>query len=42
MRWRDELERDIKKLSIVNWKRTAEDREVWKAVVTQAKVHPEL
>lgn len=42
MHGKDELEKDLRKLSIVNWRKKAEDRKVWRNVVMQDKTHPEL
>lgn len=40
--WWDEVERDIRRILVAGWRRLAEDRDAWRSVVVQAKVHPEL
>ena len=41
-RWADELLRDLRQLKVKDWKRVAKDREQWKEIVREAKVHKEL
>ena len=41
-RWKDEVTEDLRKMSVVSWRRKANDRIVWKGVVKEAKPHPEL
>ena len=38
-RWIDDLESDLRILGIRNWKAKARNRNEWKAVVREAKVH---
>jgi hypothetical protein len=38
----DNVMKDIQAMKIVNWKRCAQDRNKWKAVVVQAKIQIEL
>ena len=38
-RWIDDLESDLRSLGIRNWKAKARNRDQWKAVVREAKVH---
>ena len=41
-RWLQDVEGDLKKLGIRNWKRRAQDRSEWRTTVRQAKAHPGL
>jgi hypothetical protein len=41
-RWINDVERDLRKLGIRNWRSRAGDRQRWRAVVREAKVHPGL
>jgi hypothetical protein len=38
----NDVEQDLRKLGIRNWRSRAGDRQQWRAVVREAKVHPEL
>ena len=38
-RWVDDLQSDLRSLEIRNWKDKARNRNEWKAVVREAKVH---
>jgi hypothetical protein len=42
IRWMDNVMKDIQAMKIVNWKRCAQDRNKWKAIVEQAKTRTEL
>jgi hypothetical protein len=39
-RWINDVEQDLRKLGIRNWRSRAGDRQRWRAVVREAKVHP--
>ena len=41
-RWKDEVVEDLRKMSVLTWRRKANDRMVWKGIVKEAKAHPEL
>jgi hypothetical protein len=41
-RWINDVEQDLRKLGIRNWRSRAGDRQQWRAVVREAKVHPGL
>jgi hypothetical protein len=41
-RWINDVEQDLRKLGIRNWRSRAGDRQRWRAVVREAKVHPGL
>jgi hypothetical protein len=41
-RWINDVEQDLRKLGICNWRSIAGDRQRWRAVVREAKVHPGL
>lgn len=36
-KWRDKVVRDVRKMSITNWRRRAKSREEWRHIVLQAK-----
>jgi GTP1/Obg family GTP-binding protein len=42
MRWLDNVESDLKKMEVKGWKEKMRDREQWRLVVEEAKVHPGL
>jgi hypothetical protein len=42
MRWLDDVESDLKKMEVKGWKEKVRDREQWRLVVEEAKVHPGL
>jgi hypothetical protein len=42
IRWMDNVMKGSQAMKIVNWKRCAQDRNKWKAIVEQAKTHTEL
>lgn len=41
-RWIDSIEEDLKRMSIRNWKSVARNRDEWRGIVMEAKVHPGL
>lgn len=41
-RWKDEIDRDARKLGIRNWKREAQDRDRWRDLIRQAKGRTDL
>jgi Reverse transcriptase (RNA-dependent DNA polymerase) len=41
-RWKDNIDRDLNKIGIVDWERVALDRQTWRGIVVAAKTHPEL
>jgi hypothetical protein len=41
-KWMDNVMKYIKSMEIANWKRCAQDRNIWKLFVEQAKTHVEL
>lgn len=41
-RWREEVENDLKRMSVDNWRGMARDKCEWRRIVLQAKAHPEL
>jgi hypothetical protein len=37
-RWLDDVENDLKKMSVRGWRKIARDRDAWKLIVKEAKV----
>jgi hypothetical protein len=42
LRWLDQVEEDLKKMKVRNWKEKCKDRRLWNEIVKQAKTHPGL
>jgi hypothetical protein len=42
MRWRDDVESDLKKMKVKGWKENMRNRDQWRLVVEEAKAHPGL
>jgi hypothetical protein len=42
MRWFDDVESDLKKMEVKEWKEKMRDREQWRQVVEEAKARPGL
>jgi hypothetical protein len=42
MRWPDDVESDLKKMEVKEWKEKMRDREQWRLDVEEAKAHPGL
>jgi hypothetical protein len=42
MRWLDDVSTDLRKMRINEWRDRARDRETWRRIVQEAKVHPGL
>jgi hypothetical protein len=40
--WVDQVEEDLRKMKIVNWRKKIEYRQVWNRIVEQTKTHPGL
>lgn len=38
----EEVEKDLKRMLVANWRKKAKDRDVWKRIVLQTKAHLEL
>jgi hypothetical protein len=38
----DQVEEDLRKMKIANWRKKMEDRQVWNRIVEQTKTHPGL
>jgi hypothetical protein len=38
----DQVEEDLRKMKIVNWRKKIEDRQVWNRIVEQTMTHPGL
>jgi hypothetical protein len=39
MRWLDQVEEDLKKMKVRNWREKCKDRRLWNEIVKQAKTH---
>ena len=42
LRWKDQVEEDISKLGVRNWRRSAEDRSAWKSILCSASGYNNL
>ena len=42
LRWLDQVEEDIKKMKVRNWREKCKDRRLWNEIVKQAKTHQVL
>lgn len=41
-KWKEQVENDLRKLQVINWKRAMEDRRKWRNIITKAKAHIDL
>jgi hypothetical protein len=39
LRWLESIEEDLKKMGVRNWRRKSQDREQWRTILEEAKVH---
>ena len=42
LKWLDQLEEDLKKMKVRNWREKCKDRRLWNEIVKQAKTHQGL
>jgi hypothetical protein len=42
LRWLDQVEEDLQKMKVRNWRQKSKDRSQWNTIVKQAKTHQEL
>ena len=42
LRWFDQVEEDLKKMKVRNWREKCKDRRLWNEIVRQAKTHQGL
>ena len=42
LRWLDQVEKDLKKMKVRNWREKCKDRRLWNEIVKQAKTHQRL
>jgi hypothetical protein len=42
LRWLNQVEEDLKKMQVQNWREKCKDRRLWNEIVQQAKTHPGL
>ena len=42
MRWMDDVSMDLRKMGVNEWRDRARNREAWRHIVEEAKVHPRL
>jgi hypothetical protein len=41
-RWIDDVEQDLRKMEVRGWRMRARDRQEWRTITREAKVHPGL
>jgi hypothetical protein len=41
-RWLESVETDLRKMGVKNWRRKAQDREQWRTILKEGKVHQGL
>jgi hypothetical protein len=39
LRWLDQVEEDLKKMKVTNWRAKCKDRRMWNEIIKQAKTH---
>jgi hypothetical protein len=42
LRWFEQVEEDLKKMKVRNWREKCKDRRLWNEIVKQAKTHQRL
>jgi hypothetical protein len=42
LKWLDQVEEDLKKMKVRNWREKRKDRRMWNEIVKQAKTHQGL
>jgi hypothetical protein len=42
LRWLDQVEEDLKKMEVRNWRENCKDKRLWNEIVKQAKTHQGL
>jgi hypothetical protein len=42
LRWLDSVEENLKNMDVKNWRRKSQDREQWRAILEETKVHQGL
>ena len=42
LRWEDDVRNGLRKMRVINWKQTTQERKKWKEIIEQAKTHKEL
>jgi hypothetical protein len=42
LRWLNQVEEDLKKIKVQNWREKCKDRRLWNEIIKQAKTHPVL
>jgi hypothetical protein len=42
MRWLEQVEEDLKKMKVRNWRKKCKDRRWWNEIIKQAKTHQGL
>jgi hypothetical protein len=42
LRWLDQVEEDLKKMEVINWREKCKDRRLWNGIVKQAKTQQGL
>jgi hypothetical protein len=42
LRWHDQVEEDLKKMKVRNWRQKYKDRRLWNEIIKEAKTHQGL